>query len=110
MNGLVILNLSSMTNILIESELPRINFLNLQFLNISNNSLKEINISNHNFPKLKEIYASNNSFVNAKSFAKLDSIKLLDLENNLIEDYDELVCLAFLQNMIVLRLSGNPIS
>lgn len=46
----------------------------------------------------------------AKSFSKLDSIKLLDLEDNLIEDYDELVCLAFLQNMIVLSLRGNPIS
>ncbi len=110
MNGLVILNLSAMNNINLEQELPRVNLLNLQFLNISNNQLQNINFSNHNFPKLKEVYANNNRFMTPKSFAKLDSIKLLDLEYNLIEDYEELVCLAFLQNMMVLSLKGNPIS
>jgi hypothetical protein len=31
------------------------------------------------------------------------------LENNSITNYDEIVCLAFLQNLVVLSLLGNPI-
>jgi Leucine-rich repeat (LRR) protein len=82
--------------------------LNLQFLNISNNKLSDITISNHNFPKLKELYASYNRFKSAKPFSKLDSLKLLDLSHNYIESYEDIVCLAFSQSIVVLNLQDNP--
>ena len=71
--------------------------LNLQFLNISCNNLREpFNpLSSHNFPKLKELYARKNKFTTAKPFVKLNTMKLLDLASNDISHYEEIVCLAF---------------
>lgn len=46
----------------------------------------------------------------AKPFAKVDTIKLLDLSDNLISKYEEIVCLAFSQGLVVLNLLGNPFS
>lgn len=83
-------------NVEFNRELESVNLFNLQFLNISNNSLTEVNISNHNFPKLKELYVAQNFLKNTKSFTKLETLKLLDLRQNLIDDYDDLISLAFL--------------
>jgi Leucine-rich repeat (LRR) protein len=85
-----------MKNINIALELSSLNLRNLQLLNISNNVLCDLNISSTNFPNIKEIYASRNLFKTAKAFVKLDTIKLLDLQDNCIADYEEIVCLAFI--------------
>lgn len=70
--------------------------------------MQTLHISNHNFPKLKEIYASKNRLNSAKPFVKVDTLKLLDLSDNLISTYEELICLAFSQGLVVLNLLGNP--
>jgi Leucine-rich repeat (LRR) protein len=108
LDNLVILNLSSLFNIDVENDLSSINMLNLQCLNICNNQLRAINFSSHNFPKLKELYASNNKFSSAKPFVKLNTLKLLDVENNDISEYEEIVCLAFNPTLVVLNIRGNP--
>lgn len=79
-----------------EKELASLKIMNLQFLNISSNNLSSISISSHNFPKLVEIFACNNKFKSSKSFTKLQTLKLLSLRNNLVEDYEDIVSLAFL--------------
>lgn len=91
------------------TEIKQMSLPNLQFLNISNNQLSEIQITSKNFPKLKELYASYNNFRTAKHIYKLDSLKLLDLSHNLIEQYDEVLCLAFHEGLVVLNLIENPI-
>jgi Leucine-rich repeat (LRR) protein len=90
-------------------QLATVNLLNLQLLNISNNNLNEITISNHNFPKLKELYCSYNKFTTAKFFSKIDTLKLLDLSYNLISSYEEILCLAFQEGLVVLNLINNPL-
>jgi len=104
------LNLSHMRSIDLSRSLSKVNLLNLEFLNINGNDLSCLEISNHNFPKLKEIYATHNHFSTPKYFSKLDSLKLLDLGFNEVMDLEELVCLAFLENLIVLNIARNPVS
>lgn len=72
--------------------------------------MTEISITNNNFPKLKELLASYNGFKTGKHFTKLESLKLLDLSNNLLEEYEEIICLAFMSKLMVLNLSSNPLS
>ncbi|CDW74262.1 UNKNOWN [Stylonychia lemnae] len=105
--SLVILNLSSMD---IDPNLLRnINFISLQYLNIANNQLKEINLISSNLSKLKELNVSHNRFITAKNFSKIENLKLLDLSFNQIDLYEEIICLAFTQSLVVLNLAGNPI-
>lgn len=57
---------------------------------------------------MKELYARNNKFTSAKPFVKLNTLKLLDLADNNIDEYEEIVCLAFNPNLVVLNLIRNP--
>ena len=71
--------------------------------------MTELAVTSHNFPKLKELYASHNHFIAAKHFLKLDSLKLLDLSYNRISHIEDLVCLAFHNGLVVLNLLHNPV-
>ena len=71
--------------------------------------MSEVNLVTNNLPKLKELNASHNRFSTAKFFSKIENLKLLDLSFNQIDLYEEIICLAFVQSLVVLNLIRNPI-
>eukprot|EP00347_Sterkiella_histriomuscorum_P016203 403354091 len=108
LKGLVILNLSNMN--LKPQDLKDIQLQNLLYLNIANNQLQDITLVKQSFPQLKELNASHNKFNSAKFTTKIDTLKVLDLSYNEIDLYEEIICLAFLNNLVVLNLNHNPLS
>lgn len=68
------------------SDLLEIKFVSLQFLNISHVYLKNVYFNSHNFPKLKEVFASNCGLEKVTVFSDLSGLRLLDVTKNEIKN------------------------
>lgn len=62
------------------------------------------------FPKLKELYCAFNSIKSLSALMFHESISVLDVEGNRIEDWSEVEYLQYSSNLTSINLEGNPIS
>ncbi|TNV74470.1 hypothetical protein FGO68_gene12618 [Halteria grandinella] len=110
--NLVILNISSISNN-VERLMRDQYFPSLQFLNVADNQIEDLTklVSGSRFPVLKELIACNN-MIGALQRQQLPStLKLLDLSyNRILELQSLLAMLPEGSNLVVLNISGNPIS
>ncbi len=85
--------------------------INLNFLDISFNKLRIIERANLGLlPNLKTLLCDGNFLKNVNAFSKLQSLNYLSLENNKISESSNLDKLAYLENLIDLNISNNPLS
>lgn len=62
------------------------------------------------FPKLKELYCAFNSISSLSSLFFNETIQVLDIEGNQIEDFHEIESLQYCFALFSLNLAGNPVS
>lgn len=62
------------------------------------------------FPKLKELYCAFNNISSLSSLFFNETIQVLDIEGNQIEDFNEIESLQYCFSLFSLNLAGNPIS
>ena len=86
-------------------------FQNLEYLNLSDNSLQDIPKSLLKLPKLKTLLLANNglSLPNNLIFYDNESIERLDLSNNYFSEITGAHCIPCLKNLKYLNLNGNNI-
>ena len=85
------------------------NWSNLEVLWLVRTSLTEIDGISA-FPKLKELYCAFNSISNLSALMFHDSIEVLDIEGNKLEDWNELEYLRDCPKLFSVTLEGNPIT
>lgn len=82
-------------------------YRNLEFLDLSNNSISEIPKQVTKLKKLKKLYLSENNIKVIPSYiAELDSLSILYLLYNKVETISADIC--SMDNLRVLNLNGNP--
>lgn len=62
------------------------------------------------FPKLKELYCAFNSISSLSSLFFNETIQVLDIEGNQIEELSEIESLQYCTSLFSLNLQGNPVS
>lgn len=103
------------TLVLRENKISRIDpidgLLNLQYLDISFNKLRNIERSNIGFlPNLKTLICDSNYLKNVNSFSKLQYLTYVSFDNNKIIDQTNFERLAELETLKELNLSNNPVT
>ena len=88
------------------------NFNNLEILILNKNDLKNLSFTEQlECPNLQEIYLSDNYIDDFMPLIKFKTLKIIDLENNEIDNIDNLN--SFLSELLVLKninLKGNRIN
>ena len=108
-----ILNLSNNKTISNLGELKEARFKDLEELYLSNDNityLDNINFGEFPFNKLKILDLSHNSIQSLSPLKFFRNLKILNLEHNLINNDNELNYVIDLNDMCMLKLSGNNVS
>jgi Leucine-rich repeat (LRR) protein len=85
--------------------------MNLQYLDISFNKLRNIERSNIGvLPNLKIFICDSNYLKNINSFSKLENLTYISFENNKISDISNIEKLAELETIKEINLINNPLT
>jgi hypothetical protein len=81
---------------------------NLEILDISNNKL--IELPGMKLPYLKELNLAGNRLTHLTGIRLNESLKKLNIGNNMTSDFSPLLCNDFYKNLNRLDIAGNPVS
>ncbi len=83
---------------------------NLVYLDLSFNKLRVIERGNIGIlPNIKTLLCDGNYLKNVNSFAKLQGLNFISMENNKISEYSMIEKISLLENLTDLNISNNPI-
>jgi hypothetical protein len=85
------------------------NYAHLRVLWLCRSSLQDLGGITA-MPVLEELYISFNDITDLSPIATHDSLQVLDVEGNLIEDFDEIASLQTVRTLRELTLSSNPVT
>lgn len=79
----------------------------LQFLDLSHNQLTEV-VSLSRIPSLKYLFLRGNHIKRCRDLKVLNRLAELDLEKNLVTDFEEIRCFEYCHSLKILNVAGNP--
>ena len=105
-SSLIVLNLSYNQ---ISDFLPIRPLVNLKFLNLSNNTIENLQDIT-GIITILELFISGNRLNQANFFFSIKNLTVLDLANNVIENFEDIALLCTSSKLQTLNLKGNPLS